>query len=400
MMADGQLVHGGQTIRRDGEVLGEPPPTKTLWFQWGAFHNCLLEAGDTAVDEWKALQLDDGTAEYEDAERELCQFAHGVPFVSKLVQNAPLDPQKIRKRTGGALPVRSLHADTDWLTIGVDPGHWTGWWFAIAFRATGELYCPGYGAFDVCRPGQNDDEESRLQEALAQFDEEVVLPGFHQLDRSEPRVPDFIHVDMNFLPEAVAKFVRTRGRQNIHSRWKPGRGRGKSLAGLNNASFRQPSRVGGKVVRIGTQWFAEVNYDRGVLEVTHNADHWQRHLQDRLRIAPGNKGALTLYRPDNVDASGRIRKGTRVGGQHSKVSNHLASKREVEEWDPEKRGLVKKWVAHGEDHWGDCAKGALVMGDWAGFSLGEIEGPAPVEEEPAEAVPAAPSDWYARRLDL
>lgn len=392
-MRDCRLVHAGQSVNNRGEVVGPAPPTRSLWFQWGAYHNLLLDAGDTAVDEWKNLRHDEGTIEHENGERELCQFAHGIPFVSSLVSNAPLDAHKLRKRTNGGLNRSWLPEDTEWFTIGIDLGKWTGWWFGIAFRRTGELYCPAFGAFDVCRAGQDDDEETRVMEALAQFDEETVLTGFPQVGRSEFRQPDYVGVDMNWLPDTVAAFVRSRGR-GLRNRWRAIRGRGKSVPG-NNAGYHQPKLVTvGGAIEIGTQWFAEVNYDRRIPEYTMNADHYMRFLQDRLRVSPGNKGALTFYKPIATDASGRPRSGAR-SGELSKVSNHLASEREVEEWDPDKRGLVKKYVVVGENHWADAGKIALVFGDKCGFSLADIECPV------APAV--APNltgklNWFAERL--
>lgn len=392
-MQDCQLLHAGQTIDKGGEIHGDPPPTKTLFFQWGCFHNCLLDASDTAVDEYKASLLDEGTAAFEDAERELTQFGHGIPFISALIKNTHLDSRKIRRRVQGSLSRGWVHDDTMFVVIAVDPGKYTAWWLAVAFRACGQWYTPAYGAFDVCRPGMNDDEGTRLQMALAQFDEEVVQEGFYREGNRERVLPATVGVDMNYLPDSVAAFVVSLG-GGADARWRCIRGRGKSVEG-NNAGYHHPRALStGGAIEIGTQWFAEANYSRGVVEYTMNADHWVDHMQDRLRIEPGNKGAWTFYRPTNTSASSRPRKGG-VGSEHAKLSNHLAADQKVEEWDPDKRGLVLKRRKVGENHWGDCGKICGVFGDRLGFRLEDIEVPEPV----VEAEPKA-DNWFARRLGL
>jgi hypothetical protein len=364
-MADCVLVHHGQRVQK-GVVIGDPPPTSTLWFPWGAWHNCLLDAADTAIDEWKASQIEEGTQEREDAERELTQFAHAIPFKSTLAKADPLDARVIRGRyqqwQRGLLP-----HDTKFVTIGVDMGRWTGWWFAIAFRATGELHCPAYGAFDVCRNGQSDDEASRIVSSLAEFDQRVVQAGFPQEGVDGLRLPDAVMIDMNYLPDNVAEFVRAQGK-GWNNRYKCGRGAGSSLGKRKrNAGYHHPHQLTIQRPKAGTQWFVEMNYERRIPEITFNADFWLTHLHDRLRIAPGNKGALTLYVPN-------------LRNEHAKVSNHLAAEELKKAFDPEKGGIVEKWICKGDNHWGDAAKMALVMGDWLGFRLAEIDGPPPAPQ--------------------
>lgn len=379
-MRECRLVHHGQTVDKNGRVIGDRPPVSRLWFQWGAFHNCLLDAADTAIDEWRASLVDEGTLERENSERELCQFAHGLTFTSMLAANTELDARSIRRRMD-QWPRGVLPPDTVACTIGIDMGRWTGWWVFLAFRACGEIYVAAYGQFDVCRPGANDDEATRFRESLGLFDETVVNEGFAVAGSPNRRRPDGIFVDMNYLPDEVAAFVRSRGR-GWKSRWKCGRGAGMAANrnGRKNAGgYHHPTLLTPQRPKAGMQWFVEWNYERGIPEITFNADFWLRHLQDRLRIAPGNKGALSLYRSD-------------FRNEHAKISNHFANERLVREFDPAKGGLVEKWHCMGDNHWGDAAKMALVLGDWFGFRLSDID-PPPAPPPAPDPVPPKRSFW-------
>jgi predicted RNA-binding Zn-ribbon protein involved in translation (DUF1610 family) len=373
-MAECVLVHWGQTVDRNGRVHGDPPPTSTLWFHWWCWHNLLLDAADTAVDEWKAAQLDEGTVERENAERELCQFAHAVPFRSKLAENEMLSAQSVRKRTdewqAGLLP-----ADTVKLLIGVDIGDWTAWWVALALRSNGCLHIPAYGAFDVKRT-KDDEASTRVVDALIEFNQTVVEAGFAVESSDGLRLPDGVGVDLGHMPDDVAKAIRSFGR-GWGNRWKGLRGRGasKRRAGKVAGGYNHPTRVSMQRPKIGTEWFADLNVKRGIPEITFNADYWLLHMQDRLRAKRGSKGALTLFRPD-------------FPKQHDRLTNHLTAEHLKREWDPTKGGLVEKWIVNGQNHLGDALKMALVMGDVHGYRLRDI----PREE--AEPLPAV-ENWYA-----
>lgn len=364
-VADCKLVHYGQEITPDGTITGPLPPTLRLWFRWSAWHNLLLDAADTAVKEWEAAQIEEGTQDREDAERDLCQKSWAIPYKSRLVENEQLDAKVVRKRRStwqrGLLP-----ADTLFYTIGGDMGDWTGWWFALAFRACGELLVPAYGAFDVKRD-KSDDLSTRIVHSLREFRETVVLSGFPVEGKDTNMLPGAVGIDIGYMPDDIAEALREFG--GLESIFVGCRGRGKSVnqqGGANNGGYHHPRMISNAVPILGTQWYAEWNYKRRLLERTFNADYWKLWIQERLRIKPGCKGALSLYRADSKN-------------EHAKLSNHLASEQLTKAWDP-KRGLIEKWVKSGENHWLDCAAIASFLGDSLGFKLTQIVGSPPTED--------------------
>lgn len=361
-MADCRLVHWGQIVDAQGNVIGDPPPTSTLWFHWWCWHNCLVNASDTAIDEWKAARLEEGTIEHENAERELCQFAHGMTFKSRLAENEPLNPQVIRKRQSsqqewqrGVIP-----PDTQKLALAIDMGKWTAWWWTIAFRSTGELHVPAYGAFDVIR-NEKEDLVTRIIQSLREFNDNVVQSGFPIEGQDGLLIPDLCGVDIGFMPDAVAEALAGFG-AGWNGRWVGMRGRGRSLRSHNNSSYQHPKELTERRPRAGTQWYSEYTAKRRIVEITFNSDHWLLQLQHYLRTKIGSIGALTLYRAD-------------VPNEHAKASHHLCSDRLVKEWSPQRGGLIEMWKQHGDNHWGDAAKMSLVLGDYLGFRPQDITMP-------------------------
>jgi hypothetical protein len=357
-----RIVHHGQELTPDGEIVGPMPPTRRLWFRWSVWHNCLISIGTVAVAEWEAAQIEEGTLDRDNAERDLCQKKWATPYKPRDDATAPLNPTKLAKRTNRALQRGLLPANTQTLTIGVDLGFWRGHWAAVAFTADGRLHVVAYGVFPIC-DNEGDDVESKMQEALAKFDEEVVLEGFAQDGTDGALLPDAVWVDMNYKPDAVGEFVRSRG-SGWDSRWKACRGRGKSIAG-NNGGYYHPKQTNWSVARIGTQWYAERNPKRGILEVTLSADHWVDWMQDRLRAPKDQAGSMSLFRPDTPK-------------EHDKFCNHLASDQISKIYDPRKGAVVEKRVHKGDNHWGDAVKEACAAADACGWRLREILASKPI----------------------
>lgn len=377
-MADCRLLHFGQEMTADGTVIGPMPPVTTLWFAWKAWENLLKDAADTAVAEWKAAQIEEGTLDRENAERDLCQKWHAKPYQSSLADNEPLSPQVVRKRRDG-WPRGILPPDTMFVTVGRDIGQWTGWWLALAFRECGLIHVPAYGAFDICRD-RSDELSTRILAALAENDE-LLQEGFQFDGSSRKLVPRRVWTDINFMPDDVCAAMRAAG-SGLKARFQCTRGRGKSVPG-NNGGYNHPKRVTTHTPLIGMQWFREWNYKRRVPETTFNSDFWTLYMQERLRTKPGKKGALAFFRADTKN-------------EHAKLSNHLCSDQLKKKFDSKKGGLVEKWTQSGENHWGDCCKNALAAGNECGFSLRDIV-EAPADEAKAWSLDEY-DNWYAEML--
>lgn len=354
-LQDVRIVHHGQEIKPDGTISGPLPPVLRLWFRWSAWHNCLINAGTIAVAEWEASQIEEGTVDRENAERDLCQKKWAVPYRPREGENPRLDAKVLQKRQSG-WQRGMIPADNDILTIGVDPGKWTAWWCALSTREDGSEHVPAYGAFDVLR---SHDEKivDRMPRALEAFHQDRVLEGFPQAGVDGLLLPDGVGVDIADWPDDIAVFLREIG-AGWNSRWQGVRGAGVSVR-RSNGSYRQPNRICGDVRRLGRQWHGKWNYDRKIPEITMNADYWLRDLQDRLRSSPKMEGrvakyaagAITFYEVDHPK-------------EHARLASHLAAE-QLEDVRDDKTGLpVKKFVRHGDNHLSDALKIARMMADY------------------------------------
>lgn len=342
--ADVRLLHWGQTINSAGDVVGDIPPTNTLWFRWSSFNNCLLDASDTAVDEWKAAQLVDGTMDRENADRELCQFCHALPFHSLLAEDEPLAAGQLQKRAG-ALPRNTLPEDTAAWVIGCDLGKWSAHWAAVALRSIGALCVPAYGIFSVVRDN-TDDVKKRITEAIKEFMDEVCEQGLPVTMQDGDLLPDAVGFDIGYLPDEIIKAINSAGgiRRN---RYRGCRGRGSSVRGGQVFSPLK-KRSEAKPVS-GTRWFGELNHERRSIEITFDADHYKQVVHERFRMKSGTPGSLALFRADSPT-------------EHIRFTNHIANEQLRYTWEPGK-GRIGKWVKTGENHFLDSMAIAMVMLD-------------------------------------
>lgn len=377
-VADLRLIHHGQEITPAGDVVGPRPAVPRLWFRWSAWHNCLVNAGTTAVAEWEAAQAEEGTQEHENAERDLTQKKWAIPYKPIGVTDDRLKKEAIRKRTDrlsrGVLPV-----NTELVCIGIDPGKWTAHWAAVAFRSDGSEHIPAYGRFDVLRE-KGENIEDRLFHALQEFNDAIVLEGFPAEANGGFLLPVGVGIDVGDWPDEIAAALRTFGR-GWKNRWLATRGRGISKRGVqNNGAYNHPRAISTATPKVGRQWYCQWNYDRRIPEVTFNADYWLRDMQDRLRsevkrkdgVAVYRPGSMTLFAPDSPT-------------EHVKFSNHLAAEQMEETKDP-RTGLPRKeFVCRGDNHWSDAVKIARVTASYFGWKF-----PAPARDEQVESDSTSP----------
>jgi phage terminase large subunit GpA-like protein len=116
-----------------------------------------------------------------------------------------------------------------------------------------------------------------------------------------------------------------------------------------------------------------------IVKYNFDADYWKLKVQEWLRTAPGKKGSLVFFRADHPN-------------EHSQLSFHLAAE-QLEDVQVPGKGLVKKWVKRGRNHWLDCAAMAAAALDYVGFRLVDVPEPEPEEHE---ADSADTGNWYAR----
>ncbi len=119
-----KLVHKGQEITPDGQVIGEQPKTDTLGFRWSAFNNLLTSCRMLGMEEWRAQNAENPIA----AEVTVKQQRYAMPAQGVQVEQVPLSIAIVRGTAPGyqgRLNGRDLWEVPDWtdcITAHVDVG--------------------------------------------------------------------------------------------------------------------------------------------------------------------------------------------------------------------------------------------------------------------------------------
>jgi len=389
-----QLLHWGQEITPDGEIVGALPPTRRLWFRWSAWHNLLLDAADTAFKEWEAAQIAEGTEDRENAERDLCQKSWAIPYVSKLSDAEPLRPDKIKHRRE-SWKRNVCPPDTVKVTVGCDCGKKRCHWVAIAGRANGSVHVVAYGWFDVCT-SDLDDVESKLKAALQSIIDDTFEAGFLQaaaaaasgsVETYSSRMIDSVWIDRGWMKDVVCDVVRPLG-SSRDNRYRAAKGFGKSTR--DKLSYNSPPKRSKNRPWMGNRWYGEVDLTDRIVKFNFDADYYKRRVHEWFRVKPGIKGSITLYAPE-------------VSSEHDVLLQHVCNEQYVTKWEPGK-GFVSSWDKRGANHLLDSLAEAAAALDYVGFRMADAPNPDP-EPEPEDPHPPASKpakkpqgNWYAAAL--
>lgn len=316
------LVHRGQEVTPDGKVVGAPPQTRTLGFRWTAVDNHFATAADVGADEWGANR----EVDRDNAERELCQFVHCIPYEEPEVELTPLDPKTVAKRTAG-FKKGIIPAECVGVSVGVDTGKRKLHWTAAAWMADARGFIVDYGEQSV--PADTIGVERGLIKALGEL--QTYLDSGWQSSDGRRFIPNQIWIDSGWHQhtDAVYRFCQQASAECRRGgeRYRPSKGFGEGQRGTTR--YYAPKAIGKEVRRIEKEFHLSW-LQRARQMVAHvNADHWKSELHHRLAMSPDEPGAIVLYE-------------TADPGEHREFSEQLAAERQVEKWR-EGRGSAIVW---------------------------------------------------------
>lgn len=359
--AGGVLVHRGQEVEPDGRVIGEPPLTPTLGFRWSAVNNHFLSASEIASDEWRAARSHDG----DNAEKEQLQFVWALPHDPDVAATTKLEVDQIQRRVID-LPRGVVPADAECLVVGKDCGKWSTHWVALAFRPGGTPHVVDYGIMDVATDQLG--VERGLLNALREFRDLVALKGWPVgTPDGPPRKPDQVWIDSAYMQDVV--YTLCRESVGLVVRPTVGRGHGQQHA----LSYTRPKSTGNLVRFIG-EGFHVVRLKKDRVDLVEiNSDHWKSWVHQRLSVAVGEPGGLTIYKA--------------APHEHLKFAQHLTAEYQEEEFVAGK-GVILRWFAKRRmNHWFDATYNACAAGWMAGARLiGDAAAPAPRVAERREGL--------------
>ena len=338
------ILHGDQTVDKRGRVIGDYPATRRLWFHWSSWHNLFVSTASVGREEWEASRIPEDTPERQSAEKELCQFVHGMCFTPSVLDSTELDPKIVATRRN-KLARGMLPADTEYVTIGIDIGKYQGWSFGLTFRTSGQIHVFDFGSFDIpsdTSPTIGDAIFTSLVDFSAVCETGWAMQG----NAGEHRKPDQVWIDAGYQPDAVFSFIKSKGKHTRKSSlYYPVIGRG---TGQMMRIYEAPKAVSGRIVQIGRKWHVSHVQKHYAYEIMVDADYWKEELHNHLAIHPDTPGAMAFFVASQKDLE--------------RVARHLTNEKKMQEFQPGK-GVVTKWVRVGQQHWLDAAYLARAAGD-------------------------------------
>lgn len=343
---DCRLVHAGQEIKRDGTIVGDLPPTRTLGFKPNGFTNLFTSAGELGVEEWQATRVPDE----ENAERELCQFAWAFPYEPLFTETEVLESEAVCKRSRKGFGRGLVPDDTDTLVVGVDTGKRVCHFVIMAGRADGRTHIVDYGRFDV--PTDDIGIELALRSSLRDFRD--LLADGRPTETGPLKSIDAVFIDSGYAAhtEPIYAFcresdVRIAGRR--YRKFWPMKGYGEGQQ--TGRSYMLPKSTGAVIKWIGDEMhISKLKRPQPppmqIVEI--NADAWKCKVHDGLRVPPDNHGAMTIFQA--------------MPREHTSFAKHLTAEEMYEEFDAKRGKLTHKWrrIGHRSNHWLDATYEALA----------------------------------------
>lgn len=340
-----KLVHRGQTIDKEGIITGELPKTRTLGFRWNAFNNLFKSAGDIGEAEWNAMNAENSDEE----EVALRQITWAIPTEPVAWESVEIDRHAVQRKVIDTLPRGMVPVGAEFLTAGIDVGKWLLHWTVGAAIPVGDdlwwTHVVNYGIEEV----SSDSHHLRraLEIAFLKI-QELFQQGFVVQGRGESWMPWQIFVDSGWKPEEVHYICHKLGPDRYRAT--QGRGKGQRV----EAAYSSPKDTTNTIIQIGEQWHLETlkeGPNAGCNLLPFNANHWKTQVHEGIKTPAGQPGSMSLFHGGPKD--------------HLKFNQHLTAEKQMEEYEPEKRGMVKVWKRIRQaNHWLDSTAGMLVAQDF------------------------------------
>lgn len=352
------LVHRGQEVTPDGQIVGAAPETDTLGFRWSAFNNLFQRAGDFGAKEWSAAKA----ADPDNAEKGLRQFTWCLPVEPEVKDSVPLDQDAICRRIVPGVGKGMLPPRCERITVGVDLGKFVGHYVVLAWIPGGSSVVIDYGAFDI--PSHNMVEEKAIPAALREFRTTICEVGW------QGQKPHAVGVDSNYQTAVVYAACRESSGLFI-----PTRGHG--IKQYGTTPYVRPKKRGGEIRFIGDEYHVARRHADKVDLLHINADHWKTRVHERFSCPENEAGALRLF--DSAPSG------------HLTYARHVTAEKRVEEWEPGVGTVVRWEKIRKQNHFLDATELAVVVGDYHGGN---------VLPTVRDLQPAVIGDWWGDQEDV
>lgn len=351
-----RLLHDGQTIDEDGEIVGDVPKTDTFGFRWTATNNMFWDSGEVAAFEWRGARAEDE----QNAEKELCQFVWAVPYEPPDLDTVPLEIKVITERTTNE-PRGTVPSNVAQVAVGIDVGKYLSYWLCVGFRGQATPHVVDYGVIEV--PSRSMAFERAIQAALSGFRDQFCEPGWASAD-GRRRCPDQVWIDARWQGGNKGSYPIYAFTQASGLRYMPALGFGTGQQYVR--AYWRPKERSAEIAVIGEGYHIRRQRSPRVNVVHVDADFWKSWAHERWSTPLGTPGAATLFHAEPHE--------------HLTFAKHLTAEEQRTEFKP-KHGMVTVWVRKNRaNHFLDAYSLACAAGHYAGARL--IDDPQPGQSRP------------------
>ena len=332
-----KLVHRGQEIDKNGNILGELPDTHTLGFRWSAVNNCLYDVSKVVgIDEFKARTAIDTDNEH----RKMSQFVWSVPYRPLDTEEVVLTMRDVSERAKGE--GRGVCPDgTEAVTVGIDVNrnvlHWTATaWYVVDGVMNGRIIDFGKQGTKFSELG----DDKGLIYGLSKLFYEVLGSGWSNTPNT---AFNLALVDSRWIPKAVINAIK-----NLKDkRFMPFMGEGGGH--WQTKKYAHPDQHSKKAIWMGTQCHIKLNKTYKAKILMGNSDYWKGRVVTGFKQEDptATTGRLTMFETTDHAALDAFAK-------------QLTAEREVINFEKGK-GQRKEWLAlRSSNHYLDSTMMSLV----------------------------------------
>ena len=330
------LVHRGQEVTPEGQIVGEPPQTDTLGFRWSAFNNLFTPIELIGMEEWEAERAEDPQA----AEVRLKQQVWCIPSDDEKIEKTPLSIGIVRgSATGyhGRCNGRDQWIVPDWtlcLTAHVDVGMRVLNWSVNAHGPRGIRDIIAYGAKATEQPDVIGPEEA-------------ILAGLH-------KVREIIESNCDLTLGLIdCKWQGNKKEKNPRkvvyefalscgANWQAAMGLSAWVPKVKTDTC-EPSLT-------GAPWYYSLHEygEQSLWVVDFDPNHFKHLSQGSFLIRPSDEKQL------------RTNGSVTFFGTDPKIHNEFAIHVNNERFEVDHKTGRSAWKRHGSNHYGDSDVGNLV----------------------------------------
>lgn len=284
------LIHRGQTIERDGTVIGKPPATRTLTFRANAFNNLLWSGPYIAAQEWLAKHDKD----QESAEKKLRQWYWALPVEPNAIDVTPLTVEDVMGRQVERLTRGIVPAGTFQISGAADIRKTQIHYVIIAwYRAGGVVrgHVVDVGIVPVL--SSKFGIRRALREGLRSMRDARIEPGFREQGEKKIWRPGWFPIDAYWHGEAVRDFVRECKAMGLR-RYIPSFGRGLS-AEHGRGRYQHPLEETKKKPHVGEEFYISWSQKYAMHHMVVNADHWKTFVREGFATPDDQPGAISVF---------------------------------------------------------------------------------------------------------